>query len=123
MVHVLERAHVLEHPRALATDDQHRHARSLRVGYRCHDVGDARSRSYCGYAGATGGTGPAVGCVTGRLLVAHIDDSYPFVETPVIDSLDVPAAQREQVCHTLLFQCSRNDATAVNGRCTHDLTP
>ncbi len=32
-----------------------------------------------------------------RLLVSHIDDADPFVETAVVDRLDAPAAEREKV--------------------------
>ena len=92
MVHVLERAHVLEGARALAADADHRHVAAKRVRDARHRIGDAGSRGDEGDARLARRACPAFGAVRGGLLVAQIDDADVLIEAPVVDALDVTAA-------------------------------
>ena len=71
--------------------------RALRVGKRRHGIGDARSGGHRAHPGTSRHARVAVGGVPGGLLVAHVDHADPFVHAAVVDGLDVPATEREQM--------------------------
>jgi hypothetical protein len=48
--------------------------------------------------------------------VANVDDADVFVETAVVDGLDVPAAQREDVRRAVTFQCLGDEAPSMDQR-------
>jgi hypothetical protein len=57
-------------------------------------------------------TRPTVGGVAGGLLVAHVDDADAHVEAAVVDVLDVPSAEGEEVRHALDLEGARYEVTA-----------
>ena len=101
-----------------AADDDHRDAGALRVRDRGDDVGHAGPGGDGAHAGPPGDARVAVGGVTGGLLVADVDDADAFVETAVVDGLDVPAAEREEVRRAVACKRLRDQSTAVNERHT-----
>src|SRR5262249_2535897 len=56
----------------------------------------------------------AVGGVPRRLLVPDVDDADLLVDTAVVDGLNVPAAQREDVRNPLPAQRACDQATTMN---------
>ena len=91
-----------------------RDAGALRVRDRGDDVGDAGARGDGAHAGPPGHARVAVGRVAGGLLVAHVDDADALVEAAVVDRLDVPAAEREEVRRAVPLERLRDEPTAVH---------
>jgi hypothetical protein len=121
VVHVLERAHVLQDPRPRAADHDHRDPRALRVGDSRHDVRDAGPRCDGAHAGLACDARVPVGGVPCRLLVPHVDDADAVVETAVVNRLDVPAAEREEVRDPVPRERLGNEPTAMNLRHARDI--
>ncbi len=101
---VLQRAHLVLRQRALSADMQDR-------AFRAERRGDARHRVHATGAGGRHHAAELAGlprvtvrCVRGDLLVAHVDDANPFVDTTVVDIDDVAAAQREDRVDPFVFQ-------------------
>ncbi len=114
MVHVLERAHVGEGARAGAADDDHRDAAALGVGDGGDGVRHAGARGDSAHARSPGDARVAVGGVAGRLLVPDVDDADAVVEAPVVDGLDVAAAEGEEVRCAVAQERLGDESTAVD---------
>ena len=113
VVHVLQAAHVLERPRRLPADDDHRRLGALRG----RDAGDGVGQAGAGRderdAGLPGDARPAVGGVRRGLLVPHVDDADALVDAPVVDRHDVTAAEREDELDALFGEGARDDLSTV----------
>src|ERR1051325_8939239 len=116
MGQVLQRTHFVLAKRPLAADHEQRTFGAKRVGDPRHGIGRARSRRGHDTADFTALARIAIGCVCGDLLVAHVDDLDPFIETTVVDIDDMTPAKRPDHFDTLVFQRLRDQVTARDHR-------
>src|SRR5690606_8094563 len=119
-IHVLERAHVAERLRPGAADADERHLRALRVRDRRHDVRHAGPRGDRAHARPPGDARVAVRGVPGGLLVPDVDDADALVDAAVVDRLDVPSAEREQMRRAVTLERLSDEPTAMNERHPRD---
>src|SRR5205807_9508798 len=86
-----------------------------------------------GTAGDAGQARPGVGGMGGGLLVTHVDNANPGVDTAVVDVNDVPTAEREDRLDPLGLESPGNKVSPRHGarrssrvplnRRGHDLAP
>ena len=114
MIHVLQRAHVAEQPGTRSADDDHRYGSALRVRDGRHHVGDAGTRRDAAHPRLAGDAGPAVGRVPGGLLVPDVDDADSLVEATIVDRLDVPSAQGEEMRRAVPLERLGDQAPSVD---------
>ena len=70
-----------------------------------YGVCNARSRSDDRHARLAGYLCPALSGVGGNLLVPEVYDLDAFVNASLVEIVDMPAVQREDILYTLPFQC------------------
>ena len=106
---------------ASARDDQQGRVRLAGVGHARHGVREARPRRHHAHAGLSRQTTPRLGHVGRGLLVARIDHADAAVQAGLVDGVDVPSTQTEDVLHTLALEGIHDQAAAVH--CRHRSTP
>src|SRR5262245_47077959 len=114
MIHVLQRASIGELLGSRATEHDHGYPGPLRVGDRGYHVGDTGPGGHCANTGLPGDSGPSVCSVSRGLLVPNVHDADLLVDAPVVNRLDVPAAQGEKMRRPLAPERLRYEPAAVD---------
>ena len=113
---VLQRAHLVLAERALAADHEQRTFGAEGIGDPRHGVGRARSSRGHDTADFAALARIAVRRMCGDLLVAHVDDLDPLIETAVVNIDDMAAAQRPDHFDTLVLERLRDQVTTRDHR-------
>ena len=112
-VEVLQSAAQVVGDAGVAADHNHRAGRLEGVCDAGNGVGYAGAGGNDSHAGLAGDLRPAFGGVGGNLFVAKVDDLDAFVHAALIEVVDMPAVQREDILYALSLQCLGEQPSAV----------
>ena len=102
-VEVLEPAAQVVADAGVASDEDHRAGGLEGVGDARHGVGDAWPGRHDGHSRLPGDLRPALCGVGGHLLVPEVDNLDSLVDAALVEVVDVPAVQGEDVLHPLML--------------------
>ena len=114
VVHLLQSAHQLLTQHVPATDQEHGRVGRVRRRHRGDGVGDTRSGGHHRHPQPARQPAVCLGGVTGRLLMAEVDDPDPLLHAAVEDGEDVAPGDGEQGVDALGLEGSGSDLTAVD---------
>jgi hypothetical protein len=80
-----------------------------------HRVGETAAGSHAAHTWGAGDPGPAVGGISGRLLMAHVDELDAVVHQISENGKRVPTVDGEQVLHVLFLQNAADERAAIKG--------
>ncbi len=116
MIHLLKRAHLGERPRALPSNQHHRHTAALSIRHSRDSVGNPRPGGDRGDPHLSGRPRPALSGMGRALLVPKVYNADIKVKTAVVDGLDVTSTQREEVTDSLVLERLCSNSTCVDVR-------
>ena len=115
LIDILEGPQVELLDRDLAAEEEQRARGGVRGRQRRDGVGDAGPRRHAGDPGSLAEARVRVRHVHRRVLVPHVDDPHPRLETRVVDRGNVAAVQREQHLDTLAPELGDAEVAGVPG--------
>ncbi len=121
LVHLLQRAAIPQAERGRPANDQHRATGEAGIGDAGHAICDARASRQKGDPRPARGLRPAFSRVNRRLLVARIHHADALAHAAVIDTGDMPPAEREDNLYPFTLQYLRHQPAPMYQ--SHKMSP